>query len=180
VGAPRLWGEEGYTTLERKWARPTFELNGLVSGYTGEGAKTVLPSLAQAKLSMRLVPDQDPSKVSNLVADFLRSVAPASVEVDIQVLHGASPVLVPRQGRGVRAAATATARAFGKEPVFIREGGSIPVVNTFREELGVDSVILGLGLPDDDAHGPNEKLLIEDYYRGMVLMGAMLEELERD
>jgi acetylornithine deacetylase/succinyl-diaminopimelate desuccinylase-like protein len=177
VGSPKLFGEEGYTTLERKWARPTLDVNGFLSGFTGEGAKTVLPSMASAKFSMRLVPDQDPETITQLTREFLLDIAPDTVKVEILDHHGARPVLVPRDAMGVQEAVRAYAKAFGKEPVFIREGGSIPVVNTFREELGAWSLLLGLGLPDDDAHAPNERFRIEDYYRGMVMMGELLGEL---
>jgi len=177
VGAPRLWGEEGYTTLERQWARPTFDVNGLVSGHTGEGSKTVLPSEARGKFSMRLVPDQDPADITRRAEEFIREITPPGVKVEVLRHHGASPVLVPRGGPAVRAAAAAMARVFGREPVFIREGGSIPVVNTFKNELGVDSVLIGLGLPDDNAHSPNEKFSIPDFYRGMAVMVEFLAEL---
>jgi acetylornithine deacetylase/succinyl-diaminopimelate desuccinylase-like protein len=179
TGVSKLFGEQGYTTLERKWARPTFDVNGLVSGFTGEGAKTVLPSVARAKFSMRLVPDQDPDKVAELARKFLLDVAPDTVEIEILKHHGARPVLVPRSGPGVQAAERAYKAGFGKEPVFIREGGSIPVENTFQAELGAQSLLMGLGLPDDDAHSPNEKFRIEDFYRGMVTMAAFLEEMGR-
>ncbi len=179
TGVSKLFGEQGYTTLERKWARPTFDVNGLVSGFTGEGAKTVLPSIARAKFSMRLVPDQDPDRIAELARKFLLDVAPDTVEIEILKHHGAKPVLVPRSGRGVQAAERAYKVGFGKEPVFIREGGSIPVVNTFQAELGAQSLLMGLGLPDDDAHSPNEKFRIEDFYRGMVTMAAFLEEMGR-
>jgi len=177
VGASKLFGEEGYTTLERKWARPTFDINGLVSGFTGVGAKTVLPSVARAKFSMRLVPDQDPDRITELVRDFLRDITPDTVETELETHHGAKAVLLRRDGKEVQAAARAYEIGFGKKPVFIREGGSIPVVNTFQAELGAESILLGLGLPDDDAHAPNEKFRIQDYYRGMVTMAAFLEEM---
>jgi acetylornithine deacetylase/succinyl-diaminopimelate desuccinylase-like protein len=177
VGVKKLFGEEGYTTLERKWARPTFDVNGLLSGFTGEGAKTVLPSEARAKFSMRLVPNQEPDAIVELAKRFLHEIAPDTVEIEILSHHGARPVLVPRTGKGVQAAVRAYAKAFGREPVFIREGGSIPVVNTFQAELGAPSLLCGLGLPDDDAHAPNEKFRIEDFYRGMVMMGELLGEL---
>ncbi len=179
TGVPQLFGEQGFTTLERKWARPTLDVNGLLSGFTGEGAKTVLPSTARAKFSMRLVPDQDPEKIARNTRDFLREIAPPTVEIEILSHHGAKPVLVPRSGKGVQAAVKAYERGFGKSPVFIREGGSIPVVNTFQAELEAQSLLLGLGLPDDDAHAPNEKFRIEDFYRGMVMMAALIEELGR-
>lgn len=177
TGVPRVWGEEGYTTLERKWGRPTFDVNGLVSGFTGEGAKTVLPATASAKFSMRLVPDQSPEKISRLVEEFLRDIAPDSVEIEILDHHGARPVVVSKEGPGIRAAVRAITQGFGREPVFIREGGSIPIVNTFTDELGVDSLLVGLGLPDDNAHSPNERFRIEDFYRGIVTMAAFLDEL---
>lgn len=178
LGVAKLFGEEGFTTIERKWARPTFDVNGLSSGSSGEGAKTILPAEARARISMRLVPDQDPEKIVRLVTDFLRSVAPDTVRVDFRTHHASKPVILRRDGKHVRAAVRAFARAFGKEPVFVREGGSIPVVNAFQEELGLESLLLGIGLPDDDAHAPDEKIRIEDIYRGMILMAAFLEDLE--
>ncbi len=177
LGVKGLFGEEGYTTLERKWARPTLDVNGLLSGFTGEGAKTVLPSEARAKFSMRLVPDQDPVKIAELATDFLHEIVPDTVELEIINHHGAAPVLVPRDGPAVRAAVRAYEQGFGREPVFIREGGSIPVCNVFQEELGVDSLLMGLGLPDDGAHAPNERFRVEDYYRGMVTMASFLREM---
>ncbi len=177
IGAPELFGEEGYSTLERRWARPTLDVNGLLSGFTGEGAKTVLPCEARAKFSMRLVPDQTPERITELVREFLNEIAPSTVELDIIDHHGAHPVLLPTEGRFVDAAMRAYEHGFGCRPVFIREGGSIPVVNTFREELGADSLLLGLGLPDDGAHAPNERFRIEDYYRGIVTMGRFLAEI---
>lgn len=180
VGAPQLFGEEGYTTLERIWARPTFDVNGLVSGFTGEGAKTVLPAEARAKFSMRLVPDQDPEEISALVTDFLKEIAPNTVEIEVIDHHGAKPVLVSREGRAVQAAQRAIERGFGRQPFFVREGGSIPVVNTFQEVLETDCLLIGLGLPGDNIHAPNEQFRIVDFYRGMVTLAAFLEELARD
>jgi len=177
VGAPALWGEEGYSTLERMWARPTFDVNGLVSGHTGTGSKTVLPSEARAKFSMRLVPDQDPGEIMRNTEEFIREITPPGVTIEIIRYHSARPVLVPRDNPAVGAAAAAMGRAFGKEPVFIREGGSIPIVNTFKDELGADSILMGLGLPDDNAHGPNEKFCVADFYRGMAAMAEFLDEL---
>jgi acetylornithine deacetylase/succinyl-diaminopimelate desuccinylase-like protein len=176
TGVPRLFGEEGYTTLERKWARPTFDVNGLLSGFTGQGAKTVLPAVARAKFSMRLVPKQDPVKVAKLASDFLREVAPPTVSVEILSHHGAKPVLVSRQGKAVQAAERALEAAFGRRPFFVREGGSIPVVITFQEELGVESLLVGFGQSDDNAHSPNERFRLEDFHRGIVTLGAFLEE----
>ena len=177
TGARKVHGEPGFTTVERKGVRPTFDVNGLISGFTGEGAKTVLPSVAKAKFSMRLVPDQDPKKIGELAMNYLRSLVPESVTVQIRDLHGANPVVVPRDGKFVAAAETALERAFGSKPYYVREGGSIPIVNTFREKLGVDSLLLGLGLPNDRPHSPNEQFRIKDFYRGQVMMAAFLEEM---
>jgi len=177
TGVPRPFGEEGYSTLERRWARPTFDINGLVSGFTGEGAKTVLPAFARAKFSMRLVPDQDPEKIAALVKSFLREITPATVAIEILDHHGSKPVIVSRDGAAFQAAIRAMATGFGRPPVFIREGGSIPSVNTFVEELGTDCLLMGLGLPDDNAHSPNEQFRIVDFYRGIVTMASFLDEL---
>jgi len=176
VGAPKVSGEGGYTTLERKGGRPTFDVNGLKSGFQGDGAKTVLPAEASAKFSMRLVPDQDPHKIAELVTDFLNSIAPDTVSIDVVDHHGASPVVVSRDGAAVKAAERALEVGFGRKPLYVREGGSIPVVNTFKESLGVESLLVGLGLPDDNPHSPNERFRVVDYYRGIVTLAAFLEE----
>ena len=136
LGAPRLFGETGYSTLERVWARPTFEVNGLLSGFTGEGAKTVLPAMAMAKVSMRLVPDQDPKKIGDLFEAYLQKVCPKTVELKVTRMHGGKPWMTEFDNKYVRAAGRAIEQGFGKAPVFNREGGSIPVVSTFQEELG--------------------------------------------
>jgi acetylornithine deacetylase/succinyl-diaminopimelate desuccinylase-like protein len=179
LGVPRTFGEPAYTTRERAGCRPTFDVNGLVSGFTGEGAKTVLPSVARAKFSMRLVPDQDPAKIAELTKEYLAEIAPETVTIEIETHHGASAILVPREGPTVQAAARAIHRAFGRDPVFVREGGSIPIVETFKNELGVDSLLIGLAQSNDNAHSPNERFRIVDYYRGMVTMAALVEELAR-
>jgi acetylornithine deacetylase/succinyl-diaminopimelate desuccinylase-like protein len=176
TGAPSVHGEEGYTTLERKWARPTFDVNGLVSGHTGPGSKTVLPAEARCKFSMRIVPDQDPNEIARLAEKFIREIAPPGVTVEILSYHNAYPVLIPRESKVMKAARPAMAKGFGKEPVLMREGGSIPVVTTFKHELGADSALVGLGLPDDNLHSPNEKFCIPDFYRGMTVMSEFLEE----
>jgi acetylornithine deacetylase/succinyl-diaminopimelate desuccinylase-like protein len=179
TGSPEPWGEPGYSTLERKGARPTFDVNGLYAGFTGEGSKTVLPSTAMAKFSMRLVPDQDPKKIRSLVEGYLTSIAPSSVTLDIQGFHDAEPVVVATDSPWVKASERAIETAFGRAPVFLREGGSIPVVSTFRKVLGVDTLLLGLGQYSDGAHSPNERFRIEDFHRGQVMMAALLEELAR-
>jgi acetylornithine deacetylase/succinyl-diaminopimelate desuccinylase-like protein len=177
LGAPKLWGEKGYSTLERVWARPTFEVNGLLSGFTGEGAKTVLPAVAMAKVSMRLVPDQDPAKIGDLFEKFVRKVAPKSVELTVTRMHGGKPWMAEFDNVYVRAAGRAIEKGFGKAPVFNREGGSIPVVSTFQEELGVPSVLFGVGLPDENAHAPNEKLDLGNFHNGVIASAYLYDEI---
>ena len=177
LGAPRLWGEKGYSTLERVWARPTFEVNGLLSGFTGEGAKTVLPAVAMAKVSMRLVPDQDPGKIGDLFEAFVKKVAPRTVELTVTRMHGGKPWMTEFENVYVRAAGRAIEKGFGKAPVFNREGGSIPVVSTFQEELGVPSVLFGVGLPDENAHAPNEKLDLGNFHNGIIASAFLYDEI---
>ncbi len=177
LGAPKLFGETGYSTLERVWARPTFEVNGLLSGFTGEGAKTVLPATAMAKVSMRLVPDQHPDRVADLFEAYLKDVAPRTVEVSLTRMHGGKPWMTEFDNKYVRAAGRAIERGFGKAPVFNREGGSIPVVSTFQEELGVPSVLFGVGLPDENAHAPDEKLDLGNFHSGIISAAYLYEEI---
>jgi acetylornithine deacetylase/succinyl-diaminopimelate desuccinylase-like protein len=180
AGVVALPGEAGFSVLERLWARPTLDVNGLWSGYTGEGAKTVLPSKASAKFSCRLVPDQDPARISALLEAHLRSHCPTGCTVEVRTLHGANPVLLPTDAPAVRAAQVAVERAFGVAPVFIREGGSIPVVETFRRLFGVPVVLLGFGRPDDRAHGPDEKLSLEDFHKGVLASAWLWQGLGRE
>jgi acetylornithine deacetylase/succinyl-diaminopimelate desuccinylase-like protein len=177
LGAPKLFGESGYSTLERVWARPTFEVNGLLSGFTGDGAKTVLPATAMAKVSMRLVPDQDPKKIGDLFEEYIRKVAPKTVELKITRMHGGKPWMTEFDNKYVRAAGRAIERGFGKPPVFNREGGSIPVVSTFQEELGLPSVLFGVGLPDENAHAPNEKLDLGNFHNGIIASAFLYQEI---
>ena len=177
LGAPKLFGESGYTTLERVWARPTFEVNGLLAGFTGEGAKTVIPATAMAKVSMRLVPDQDPAKIGDLFEAYLKKVAPKTVEVTLTRFHGGKPWMADFDNPFVQAAGRAIERGFGKAPVFHREGGSIPVVSTFQRELGVPSVLFGVGLPDENAHAPNEKLDLGNFHSGIIAAAFLYEEV---
>ncbi|GAB6061755.1 dipeptidase [Deferrisoma palaeochoriense] len=167
LGVDALAGEPGFTPLERLWARPTLDVNGLVAGYTGEGAKTVLPAWARAKVSCRLVPDQDPDEIAGLLEGWLARRVPAGCRLEISRLHGARPVLVPTEGPFMAAARQALARGFGAEPAFIREGGSIPVVEAFQRLLGAPVLLLGFGRPDDRAHGPDEQFHLDDLWAGM-------------
>src|SRR5688572_14361698 len=177
LGAPRLTGETGYSTLERVWARPTFEVNGLLSGFTGEGAKTVLPAVSMAKVSMRLVPDQNPDKIADLFEAYVKKVCPPTVELKVTRMHGGKPWMTEFDNKYVRAAGRAIEQGFGQKPVFNREGGSIPVVSTFQEELGLPSVLFGIGLPDENAHAPNEKLDLGNFHNGIIASAYLYKEI---
>jgi acetylornithine deacetylase/succinyl-diaminopimelate desuccinylase-like protein len=176
-GIPKVAGETGYSTLERTWARPTFEINGLLSGFTGEGAKTVLPAVAMAKVSMRLVPNQLPDKIADLFDAYVRDVAPKTVELKVTRMHGGKPWMTSYDNPYVQAAGRAIEKGFGTKPVFTREGGSIPVVSTFQEELGLPSVLFGVGLPDENAHAPNEKLDLANFHGGIISSAIFYQEL---
>ncbi len=178
-GIPKVQGETGYTTLERTWARPTFEVNGLLSGFTGEGAKTVLPAVAMAKVSMRLVPNQDPDKIAKLFEDYVVDVAPKTVDVKVTRMHGGKPWMTSYNNPYVQAAGRAIEKGFGQKPVYTREGGSIPVVSTFQEELGLPSVLFGVGLPDENAHAPNEKLDVGNFHNGIIASAILYDELSK-
>jgi acetylornithine deacetylase/succinyl-diaminopimelate desuccinylase-like protein len=178
-GIPKVYGETSYTTLERTWARPTFEVNGLLSGFTGEGAKTVLPAVAMAKVSMRLVPNQDPDKIARLFEEYVNDIAPKTVEVKVTRMHGGKPWMTSYDNPFVQAAGRAIERGFGQKPVFTREGGSIPVVSTFQEELGLPSVLFGVGLPDENAHAPNEKLDVSNFHNGIIASAILYDEIAK-
>lgn len=167
LGVPQLFGEEGYTTIERKGARPTFEMNGIFGGYDGEGSKTVLPSWAGAKITMRLVANQTSEKIGKLFEDYVKQIAPASVKVTVKSQGGGNPVFIPKDSPYMQPAVEALKNGFKAEPVFIREGGSIPVVSALSEMLDVDAMLLGFGLPDDNLHAPNEKFDLECFQNGI-------------
>lgn len=177
IGVDAVGGEQGFTTLERKWARPTCDINGLTSGYQGEGAKTVLPARASAKFSFRLVPNQQPSQISQALRAYLQELCPAGIRLELEEFHGAPGVLVPIDSPFVAAASRAIEYGFGTPPVFIREGGSIPIVSTFKSILGVDTLLLGWGQNDDNTHGPNEKFCLADFHRGIRASTALWQEL---
>jgi acetylornithine deacetylase/succinyl-diaminopimelate desuccinylase-like protein len=177
TGAVGLGGERGYSVLERLWTRPTCEVNGLLSGYTGEGAKTVLPSRAMAKVSCRLVPDQDPEEIERLMKKHVQSVAPAGVKVDVTHLHGGRPWRADLEGPLFDAARRALAAAFGREPVITGEGGSIPVVGDFGRILGAPVLLVGFGLPGENAHAPDEWMSMENFRKGMRAIATLWDEL---
>ncbi len=175
LGIDQTFGERGYSTLERSWGRPTLDVNGIFGGYQGAGAKTVLPAWAAAKVSMRLVPDQDPTRIARLFAEHAERVAPAGVRVEVRELHGAVPVLIETRGPIADAATAAQEDIWGKAPVLIREGGSIPVVATFAQVLKVPVLLVGLGLPDDRLHSPNEKFNVSHFYNGIKTIVRLLD-----
>ena len=173
LGVPKLFGERGYTPVEQRSARPTLEINGLTSGYQGEGSKTIIPAWAVAKLTFRLVPHQTPQRIHKLVSRHLKHLCPTTVRLTIEGGHGGKPYLVPPTGSQAQAALRALKSAFGCEPVLLREGGSIPILTDFKKILGVDALMLGLALPDDNPHSPNEKFSLDAFAKGMR-MGALL------
>jgi len=176
VGVTALGGEPGYTTLERLWTRPTCEVNGLLSGYTGEGAKTVLPAISMAKVSFRLVRDQDPDTIARLVSEHVARVTPAGVTVTVTALHGGRPWRADLKGPIIEAGKRALAAAFGREPVITGEGGSIPVVGDFERILGAPVLLMGFGLPGENAHAPNEWIGVDNYRLGIRAAATLLDE----
>jgi acetylornithine deacetylase/succinyl-diaminopimelate desuccinylase-like protein len=167
LAVDEVWGEKGYTTVERTGTRPTLDVNGIWGGYIGEGAKTVLPSKAYAKISMRLVPNQISSEISNLFAEHFRSIAPPGVTVKVTAHHGGEPVVTPTDSPAYKAAAKAIMETFGKAPIPTRGGGSIPIIALFERILGLKTVLLGFGLDNDNIHSPNEKYDVFNYFKGI-------------
>ncbi len=177
AGVPDVWGEAAYSLRERVSARPTMEVNGLLSGWTGEGAKTVLPAKAMAKLSCRLVGNQDPRKIYELVKQYIAQITPPGVHSDLKLLSLGSPALVDLHTPAMQAAVRAYQRGWGAAPIFAREGGSIPVVADLKTELGLDSILMGYGLNTDGAHGPDEHFAIEMFHRGIDTDLCFIEEM---
>lgn len=177
AGSPALGGEDGYTALERIWSRPTCEVNGMLSGYTGEGAKTVLPSKAMAKVSCRLVPDQDPEQIAKLFRAHVKRVAPKGVMVNVQYIHGGKPWRAELTGPLYDAGRRALKAAFGREPVIVGEGGSIPVVGDFTSVLKAPVLLMGFGLPGENAHAPDEWISLENFTKGLRAVATLYEEI---
>ena len=167
LGIKELWGEKGYSTYERTGIRPTIEVNGIWGGYTGEGSKTVLPSKAYAKISARLVPNQSTEKITEKLINYFQSIAPPSVQVKAQLHHGGEPYMTPIDSKGYQAASKAVETTFGKAPIPVRGGGSIPICSILEKELGIKIVFMGFGLDNDNLHSPNEKYNIENYFKGI-------------
>ncbi len=179
MGAPALAGEKGYSTLERRWARPTLDVNGIFGGFTGEGAATVIPAKVSAKVSMRIVPDQDPDKVSKAFDEAVRRACPPGVNLEITTHGGCRAYVSPTDSPGMRAAADAIKAGFGRPPVLIREGGTLPILPLFKEVLGADSLMLGLCVPDCNAHGPNEFFGLSDFHSGTKMAAHFMHLLAR-
>lgn len=172
-----LFGERGYSTLERASARPTLDVNGIWGGYQGEGSKTVLPAKAGAKISMRLVPDQDQDEIAGLFKDYMKKIAPPGVRVQVEKHHGGTPVKVPLDFDGLQAAADALHEVYDVKPLFTREGGSIPIVADFEKMLGVNTILMGMGLRSDAIHSPNEKFTLRDFHRGIEASARFFRKL---
>jgi len=177
IGVNDTIGESGFSTLERRCARPSFDINGFWSGYQGEGAKTVLPAKAAAKFSFRLVPEQNPVQITRNLKDFLQSIIPPGISMELIDLHGAPGLVVPLDSPYIEASARAIEHGFGTAPVYIREGGSIPIVSSFSDKLGVESLLLGWGQNDDNTHSPNEKFNLADFHRGIRTSACLWAEI---
>ncbi|AFH48502.1 Acetylornithine deacetylase-like protein [Ignavibacterium album JCM 16511] len=179
IGIKKSVGEKGYSVLERIWARPTLDCNGIVGGFTGQGAKTVIPSKASAKISMRLVPNQDPKKIEKLFTKYIKQIAPDYVNVKVTSIHGGYPVLAPLDHKATKAAARAMSKAFGKKTIFMREGGSIPIVVDFANRLKACPVLMGLGLDSENLHSPNEHFNLNHFKLGIKSSAYFLDEFSR-
>jgi len=177
MGASELVGEPGIPLFERLWARPTLEIHGIRGGFTGDGAKTVIPARAVAKVSARLVADQNPDEAASQIQEAVRRARPKGVTAEFRVLHSAAPSLVNPDNLYIQAAAEAMKQVFGKDTVYIRSGGSIPIVGLFDEHLKIPSVMMGFGLPDDNLHAPNEKIYLPNVFRGVEAVKQYMEIL---
>ena len=177
VGSTELTGEEMFSVLERTWARPTMDVHGMPGGFTGAGAKTVIPSKAVAKISFRLVPDMKSEKTFGLYKEFVESIAPKGIVLEARLIHSGEPIVVSTDNDYIRAAAAAMKEVFGRETVYVRGGGSIPIVGDFVRELGIPTVMMGFGLPDDNLHAPNEKFHLENFHRGIESILRFFEKL---
>ena len=177
IGTTALVGEKGFSVLERLWSRPTLEVHGFRGGFTGEGAKTVIPAVSMAKISMRLVPDMNPNEIIRLYKAYVKRITPRGIRTQVRVLSSAPASVVSTDSRWIAAGAEALEQVFGKKTVYMRSGGSIPVVGTFQRFLKVPSVMMGFGLPDDNLHAPNEKFHLPNFFRGIETVGRFMELL---
>ncbi len=176
VGSSRLTGEPGYSVFERTWARPTLEVHGIAGGFTAPGAKTVIPAKATAKVSMRMVPDQDPEKIVAAFRKYVKEITPAGIESEVRVLSAGPAIMVNPDHHAIAVAAQAFSDILGRETVFVRSGGSIPIVGDFAKHLGIPTILMGFGLPDDGLHSPNEKYKVSNYYAGIMTIAHFFEQ----
>jgi acetylornithine deacetylase/succinyl-diaminopimelate desuccinylase-like protein len=176
LGVTELHGEKGFSTIERLWARPTLDCNGIFGGFTGKGAKTIIPSMATAKISMRLVPNQDPKRVAKDFTKYIKKIAPKTVKVVVRDLHSAYPVLTPLGDKAAIAASKAMEKAFGKKTVYVRDGGSIPIVTVFTKVLKAPTVLMGMGLNTENLHSPNEHFNLNHFHLGIISSAWFLQE----
>jgi len=179
LGVAELRGEKGYTTLERLWARPTLDCNGIIGGFTEDGAKTVLPSKVKAKISMRLVPNQDPKKIAKAFTKYIKEIAPKSVKVKVSNLHGANPALTSLDDKSTIAASKAMEKAFGRKIVYMREGGSVPIVPVFAKKLNTTVVLMGMGLNTENLHSPNEHFSLDHFQLGIKSSAYFMNEFAK-
>ncbi len=177
VGSTQLTGEPGYSVFERTWARPTLEVHGIAGGFTGAGAKTVIPARATAKVSMRMVPNQNPEKIIAAYKKFVADNTPAGIQTEVRVLSCGPAIMVNPDHPAIHVAASAFRDILGKETVFIRSGGSIPIVGDFAKHLGIPTILMGFGLPDDGLHSPNEKYKVANYYAGIMTIAHFLRTI---
>jgi acetylornithine deacetylase/succinyl-diaminopimelate desuccinylase-like protein len=177
VGSTRLTGEPGYSVLERTWARPSLDVHGMPGGFIGAGAKTVIPAKAVAKVSMRLVPDQTPQQAFDQYKSYVESLKPDGIELDVRLIHSGDPIVIGTDNPYIQAATRALKKVWGRDTVFIRSGGSIPIVGDFERHLKIPAVMMGFGLPDDNLHAPNEKFHLANFYRGIESIIEFLEEV---
>jgi acetylornithine deacetylase/succinyl-diaminopimelate desuccinylase-like protein len=180
LGIDDVRGEKGYTTLERTGIRPTLDVNGIWGGYTGEGAKTVLPSKAHAKISMRLVPNQNSAEITELFTKHFKSIAPKYVKVKVTAHHGGEPAVTPTDSPAFKAASNAFQEVWGKRPIPTRDGGSIPIVALFKKELGLDTVLMGFGLDSDAIHSPNEHYGVKNFMLGVETIVAFYKHYAKN
>jgi len=179
LGIEEVAGEDGYTSIERTGIRPALDVNGIWGGYTGDGTKTVLPAKAHAKISMRLVPDQDWQKIAQLFEDHFKAIAPKSVKVKVEALHGGQSYGVPITLPAYKAACDACMDVFGKKPIPLRSGGSIPIMSAFEEILEIKTILLGFGLESDAIHSPNESFRLENFYNGIETIIRFYDHFNR-
>jgi len=179
VGVPQFWGDKDFSILERLGMRPTLDINGITGGYQGEGAKTIIPSWASAKITMRLVPNMNPQEICDKIESYLQKLCPPTATLEVIKHGGGNPVQVSTEGPWLEAAGKAIEKVFGKKPFFTKEGGSIPIVETFKSVLGLDTLLIGFGQHDDNAHSPNERFLIKDFHRGCQTSAALIEKLSQ-